>query len=57
MARTSRIGRSTAYPSKKRARLFVSGGDHLEIFDEAHSEIEDRFISIGAIRRGFVLVV
>jgi uncharacterized DUF497 family protein len=37
--------------------LFTSGVDYLEIFDEAHSEIEDRFVSIGPIRRGLVLVV
>jgi uncharacterized protein len=37
--------------------LFVSGVDHLEIFDDAHSDDEDRFISIGPIRRGLVLVV
>jgi len=37
--------------------LLVSGADHLEIFDEAHSELEDRFISIGPIARGVVLVV
>lgn len=33
------------------------GADHLEIFDHAHSVDEDRFISIGPIRRGLVLVV
>lgn len=38
-------------------QLFTSGVDCLEIFDEAHSELEDRFISIGPIRRGMVLVV
>ena len=37
--------------------LLVSGVDHLEIFDDAHSDLEDRFISIGPIRRGIVLVV
>ena len=37
--------------------LFTSGVDRLELFDEAHSEVEDRFISIGPIRRGLVLVV
>ena len=37
--------------------LLMSNVDHLEIFDEAHSEVEDRFISIGPIRRGLVLVV
>jgi len=37
--------------------LFASGGDYLEIFDEAHSELEDRFIAIGPIARGLVLIV
>lgn len=37
--------------------LFVSGADYFEIFDEAHSIFEDRFIAIGPIRRGLVLVV
>lgn len=38
-------------------RLFTSGVEYLEIFDAEHSELEDRFISIGPIRRGLVLVV
>ena len=38
-------------------RLFESGVDYLEIFDEAHSELEDRFIAIGPIDRGIVVVV
>lgn len=37
--------------------LFVSRIDYLEIFDDAHSDIEDRFIAIGPISRGLVLVV
>jgi uncharacterized DUF497 family protein len=37
--------------------LFTSDIDCYEIFDEAHSEIEERLISIGPIRRGMVLVV
>lgn len=37
--------------------LLVSDADCLEIFDEAHSDIEERFISIGPIRQGLVLVV
>ena len=37
--------------------LFSSGHDYLEIFDEAHSDDEDRFIAIGPIVRGLVLVV
>jgi uncharacterized DUF497 family protein len=34
------------------AELFRSGSDYLEIFDEAHSDSEDRFIAIGPISRG-----
>ena len=37
--------------------LFVSDVDYLELPDDAHSEDEDRFIAIGPIRRGLVLVV
>ena len=37
--------------------LFASGADFLEIFDETHSESEDRFIAIGPITRGLILVV
>lgn len=39
------------------AALFASGADYLEIFDEAHSGSEDRFIAIGPIARGVVMVV
>ena len=38
-------------------RLFESGEDYLEIFDAEHSEAEDRFIAIGPIDRGIVVVV
>jgi len=37
--------------------LFTSDPDFLEIFDEGHSDEEDRFIAIGAIRSGVVVVV
>lgn len=37
--------------------LFRSGADYLEIFDYEHSVAEDRFIAIGPIRRGLVLIV
>jgi len=37
--------------------LFTSGVDYLELFDDAHSDDEDRFIAIGPMRRGLVLVV
>ncbi len=39
------------------AELFTSGVDYLDIFDEAHSDHEERFLAIGPIRRGLVLVV
>lgn len=39
------------------SQLFAVGDDYLELFDAAHSTTEDRFIAIGAIRRGIVLVV
>ena len=37
--------------------MFGGAAEYLEIFDEAHSTDEDRFIAIGAIARGIVLVV
>lgn len=37
--------------------LFDSDSDYLEIFDEEHSESEDRFIAIGTITRGLIVVV
>jgi uncharacterized DUF497 family protein len=39
------------------SELFTSGVDFLEIFDEAHSLVEERFWAIGRIRRGLVVVV
>jgi hypothetical protein len=39
------------------ASLFTSGSDYLEIFDEAHSDLEERFIAVGPIARGVVLIV
>jgi len=38
-------------------RAVTSGRDYLEIFDEAHSDYEDRFIAVGPIKSGMVLVV
>ena len=37
--------------------LFTCGEDYLEIFDADHSDFEDRFIAIGPIARGIVVVV
>ncbi|MFO0635778.1 MAG: BrnT family toxin [Nannocystaceae bacterium] len=39
------------------SRLFTSGAEYLEIFDEDHSDEEERFIAMGPIKRGVVLVV
>jgi hypothetical protein len=39
------------------SELFTCQEDYLEIFDDAHSEVEDRFIAIGPIKRGLVLIV
>ena len=36
--------------------LFRSAPDYLEIYDEQHSEQEDRFIAIGPIQRGVIVV-
>jgi uncharacterized protein len=45
-----------AYRSSKPPPFF-EGGDYLEIFDDAHSDDEDRFLAIGPIPGGIVLVV
>jgi uncharacterized DUF497 family protein len=37
--------------------LFAREDQYVEIFDEAHSDEEDRFIAIGPVTRGVVLVV
>ena len=38
-------------------RLLESEAEILEIFDAAHSDFEDRFIAIGPIVRGLLVVV
>ena len=42
---------------REASELFSSGVDYLEIFDAEHSYAEARFIAIGRIRRGLVLIV
>ena len=37
--------------------LFKGGIDFLEIYDREHSDEEDRFIAVGMIRRGVIVVV
>lgn len=39
------------------ACLFTSGTDYLEVYDEAHSDDEDRFLAIGLVSQGVVVVV
>jgi len=42
---------------KEAKALFTSKVDFLEIYDAEHSDVEERLIAIGPIRRGLVLVV
>jgi len=39
------------------SKLFLGRADFVEIFDESHSCDEDRFIAIGPIAKGIVVVV
>lgn len=39
------------------SELFKSGNDYLEIYDEGHSDDEERFIGIGPIRAGIVVII
>ena len=43
-------------PFQEASILFTSGADYLEIFDAEHSLEEERFIAIGPIPKGLVLV-
>jgi hypothetical protein len=38
------------------SELFKSGIDYLGIYDEEHSDEEDRFVAVGPIRRGIIVV-
>ena len=37
--------------------LFTSGVEFLEIIDEGHGDHEERFIAIGPIERGVIMVI
>jgi uncharacterized DUF497 family protein len=50
-------GHRTRQETASSCRISQCGADYLEIFDAAHSEFEDRFIAIGSIDRGLVVVV
>lgn len=49
--------RKHALSFSEASTLFTSGVDYLEIFDVEHSVEEERFICIGPIARGIVVVV
>lgn len=42
--------------SFEEARDLFKSEDYLEIFDDRHSETEDRFVAIGLINRGLIVV-
>jgi uncharacterized DUF497 family protein len=48
---------STACPLRRACELFTIDAPVLDVYDVEHSMAEDRFKSIGPIRRGLVLVV
>ena len=53
----NRTNRKKHGVSFEEANVLFTGDDYQEIFDDVHSDEEDRFISIGPIVRGTVLVV
>lgn len=55
--KAARNVRKHALSFEETISLFTSGVDYLEIFDADHSDEEERFICIGPIARGIVLVV
>ena len=42
---------------REAAEVFARGANCLEIYDEAHSDAEDRFIAVGKSKRGVLVVV
>ena len=55
--KAARNFRKHAISFEETTSLFTSGVDYLEIFDADHSHEEERFICIGPIARGIVVVV
>ena len=39
------------------SKLLLAPADRMEVFDNAHSDEEDRFVAIGPIARGTIVVV
>ena len=56
-AKNVRNKRAHGLSFEQASELFTGSADYLEIFDEAHSHDEDRFIAIGPISRGVIVVV
>lgn len=42
---------------KEASKLFTGRSDYLEVYDDSNSEDEDRFIAIGPIVKGLIVVV
>lgn len=42
---------------KEASKLFTNSSEYLEIYDEFHSDNEDRFMAIGIIAKGVIVVV
>jgi uncharacterized DUF497 family protein len=39
------------------SNLLLGAPDRMEVFDSAHSDEEDRFVAIGPIARGIIVIV
>jgi hypothetical protein len=39
------------------SKLLLATADSMEVFDNAHSDEEDRFVAIGPMARGIIVVV
>jgi len=51
------FGEAFREPFAEASELFMSGVDFLEIYDDEHSDHEDRFIAVGPISKGVVVIV
>lgn len=56
-AKAEANARNHALTFEEASQLFTSGVDYLLLFDADHSDDEDRFICVGPVDRGVVLVV
>jgi len=52
--RTNRLKHGVSF--NEASELFAQCADYVEIYDEEHSEEEDRFLAIGSIERGVAVV-